>query len=283
MEVGKLETYGTIYKIQNIINGKVYIGQTTLGFYKRYRTGKWSKYTHNQYLKNSVKKYGVDNFAVNECLDVAFSKEELDKKEEYWISYYGSTNNLLGYNGKSGGANGRPSMETRKKMSMSSWSRNKELSEKIRKIISEAHKGVPMSEQQKEKIRKSSKGTPWLCGKLNHNYGIPMSNDQKKKIGQANKGHIHTKESKIKMSETRIRKGIGIGADNNSAITIFMYDLDMSLVQVFGTRKECAEWLFENGYTHNLVTGKSAISTAITREKSYKGFIFKKSSKERGV
>ena len=29
LKIGNLETYGIIYKIENLVNGKVYIGQTT--------------------------------------------------------------------------------------------------------------------------------------------------------------------------------------------------------------------------------------------------------------
>ena len=36
MKIGNLEVYGIIYKIENLVNGKVYIGQTIQGFDKRY-------------------------------------------------------------------------------------------------------------------------------------------------------------------------------------------------------------------------------------------------------
>ena len=36
MKIGNLECYGIIYKIENIVNHKVYIGQTTRGFKNRY-------------------------------------------------------------------------------------------------------------------------------------------------------------------------------------------------------------------------------------------------------
>ena len=51
-----------IYRIFNKINGKSYIGQSIFNFNKRYRGSDWLKYTHNPILKNSVNKYGVDNF-----------------------------------------------------------------------------------------------------------------------------------------------------------------------------------------------------------------------------
>lgn len=51
-----------IYRIFNKINGKSYIGQSIFKFNKRYKGSDWLKYTHNPILKNSVNKYGVDNF-----------------------------------------------------------------------------------------------------------------------------------------------------------------------------------------------------------------------------
>jgi hypothetical protein len=50
-----------IYRIFNKINGKSYIGQSVVSFNKRYKGGDWLKYTHNQILKNSVNKYGLED------------------------------------------------------------------------------------------------------------------------------------------------------------------------------------------------------------------------------
>ena len=99
-----LEVYGIIYKITNKINGKVYIGQTIQkgGFDRRY-CHDLSKNTHNEHLRMSIKKYGIDNFYINKEFDVAFSREELDIKEILWIKYYKSTNEKYGYNISLGG------------------------------------------------------------------------------------------------------------------------------------------------------------------------------------
>lgn len=117
MLIGNLEVYGIIYKIQNLINRKVYIGQTSQvgGFDDRYSyKGKGIEriYTYHLKCKNlnkpynfhllrSIEKHGFDTFIVNKILDVAFSQEELNIKEQCWISYYDSFNN--GYNNNLGG------------------------------------------------------------------------------------------------------------------------------------------------------------------------------------
>ena len=112
-----LECYGIIYKIQNKINGKVYIGQTIQGFNKRYSCkGNGIERVYNFYnnrknrnikinnrLFNSINYYGFDAFEVIEVFDIAFSKEELDIKEKCWISIFNSCERRLGYNNTYGG------------------------------------------------------------------------------------------------------------------------------------------------------------------------------------
>jgi len=108
--------YGYIYKITNKINGKMYIGQTTTKFSKRYSGGKWWKYTSSSHLKYSANKYGVENFLLIEKFDIAFTKEDLDEKEKYWIKFYNATNRKYGYNIKEGGSNGKHNKETIEKL-----------------------------------------------------------------------------------------------------------------------------------------------------------------------
>ena len=122
MKIGNLEIYGVIYKITNLINKKVYIGQTSRenGFKDRYcskgegieRVYNYYKYNLkkgkicNNHLMKSIEKYGFEAFEVNEVFDVAFSRKELDIKEKIYINYYNSTNNLFGYNIEEGGKGG---------------------------------------------------------------------------------------------------------------------------------------------------------------------------------
>lgn len=92
-----------IYKYENKLNGKIYIGQST-NLKNRYR-----QHCYDSTLRApnaritgidvAIKKYGSDNFdfeVIEEC-----SVEELDDRERYWIAYYDSYNN--GYNRTPGG------------------------------------------------------------------------------------------------------------------------------------------------------------------------------------
>lgn len=119
------EVYGVIYKITNNVNNKVYIGQTTVGFQRRYKDGKWWRSTYNTELRKDVELYGLENFEVIEVFDCAMNKDELNRLEEYWILHYGSIYPDKGYNKTYGGNNGRPTDETRKRCSQSRSLRNR--------------------------------------------------------------------------------------------------------------------------------------------------------------
>ena len=68
-----MEVYGIIYMIRNKINNKIYFGQTVQlhGFQDRYKHGDIT-FTHNDHLKNSVIKYGIENFEIREEFDIAY-------------------------------------------------------------------------------------------------------------------------------------------------------------------------------------------------------------------
>lgn len=94
--------YGKVYKITNIINNKVYIGITTLEDVIKNRYCGSLKNTHNTHLRNSIKKYGEENFETNIIYE-AESKEELLEKEKEYIKSYNCMNENYGYNMCAGG------------------------------------------------------------------------------------------------------------------------------------------------------------------------------------
>jgi hypothetical protein len=112
-----MKRYGVLYKITNKINNKVYIGATKKNFNGRYSAkGEGIERVLNYYIGNvkrnsyinvhlvsSIMKYGFDTFEIVEELDVAYTEEELNEKEKFWIQYYDSTNYKNGYNRTIGG------------------------------------------------------------------------------------------------------------------------------------------------------------------------------------
>ena len=92
-----------IYKVKNLINSKVYIGQS-VDIEKRWSTHIAelnNNYHYNAHLQRAWNKYGKENFEfsiVEEC-DV----NQLNQREIYWISKFNSYED--GYNLTSGGGN----------------------------------------------------------------------------------------------------------------------------------------------------------------------------------
>lgn len=237
MYIGNVEVYGIIYKITNLINGKVYIGQTIQGFNKRYKargsdiervykSNKRLKDANKRYCRhlfNAINKYGFEAFEVIKIFDVAFSKEELDIKEKHYIKQYNSNNGNFGYNITSGGEGF---------MGYDIW-KNKTQDE---------------IEQWKRKISISRTGNPKVCGKNNPMYGRPWWNENtpqekidewKDNIRKANSGENnyfygkhHTEETKRKISEKNKEKSKGL--KNKKSIKYILIDLEGNEIVLCG-------------------------------------------------
>lgn len=99
-----------VYKITNIVNGKIYIGKTCKTAQQRFnRHIKQSSgnVKGTDYFHLALKKYGSDKFQLDILETNIENKEELNKREIYWISKYNSTDNKIGYNLLPGGTGGK--------------------------------------------------------------------------------------------------------------------------------------------------------------------------------
>jgi group I intron endonuclease len=105
-----------IYLIRNIVNEKVYVGQTWRPIHKRWDNGRG--YKGNYHFAKAIEKYGVGAFE-HIILTVANTQEMANYWEDHFTSLYDARNKDKGYNIKEAGANGKHSMESRKKMSNS--------------------------------------------------------------------------------------------------------------------------------------------------------------------
>lgn len=96
-----------VYKITNLKNNKVYIGQTIRTLEERFNRHKNDALNNiiDTHFARALRYYGADSFKA-EIIDTAETQEELTQKEQYWIRYYNSIED--GYNetdamNKSGG------------------------------------------------------------------------------------------------------------------------------------------------------------------------------------
>lgn len=109
-----------IYKIENLINGKIYVGQSVdLSKRKNEHFRQLKSHTHyNEHLQRSFNRHGLENFTftILELCDI----NSLTRKEIKWINYFNSTCNKYGYNITTPHNNGERftmSDEQRKKLS----------------------------------------------------------------------------------------------------------------------------------------------------------------------
>jgi group I intron endonuclease len=147
-----------IYKIENTINGKVYIGQTILStinkrMIQHLSTSKNSKLP----LYNAIRKHGWDKFDKHPIEDNIKTTDDLNAAEIYWIRWYDSKiENGMGYNIDNGG-NSIGSMSEEHKKNIYLAHKGIKLTEEHKKKLSEARKGKKHSEETKNKMSETHK------------------------------------------------------------------------------------------------------------------------------
>jgi len=177
------KSFGIIYKTINLVNNKVYIGQTVQFLNARKNTHFSDK--RNYYFHNALHKYGRESF-VWEIIEHCDSKEELDEMEFHYIKQYHSNDREHGYNMTLGGEGTVGHIRSKE------WKRKQSL----------AQAGKIKSDEVKYKISQA------MIGQKNHFYGKHHSIETIKLISSKNMGksHLHTEETKKRISNSK--KGI---------------------------------------------------------------------------
>ncbi len=127
------ESHGRIYCAINSLNEKKYIGKVEFPktikerwkehenegkLLTKMREENPNKRIYGTHLNNAIAKYRLCIWKVKK-IDIAFSKDELDIKETYWIKFYKSYDRRYGYNLTFGGTGGKQTEEVIQKISES--------------------------------------------------------------------------------------------------------------------------------------------------------------------
>jgi group I intron endonuclease len=197
-----------IYCIENLTNGKKYIGQSVnikrrLSVHKTLlKNGKHD----NEFLQRAWNKYGADNFNFYTLVECDIS--ELDTLETYYINLHNTTDDSNGYNHESGGHINKTLSEDTKikigkankghrhtsetKAKMSKRRMGHEVSEETRRKISESEKGKAVSEGVKRRLSEV-------------NTGKILSDKTKNKISQSTRGKPKSEEHRRHIKENHAK------------------------------------------------------------------------------
>jgi group I intron endonuclease len=185
-----------IYKIENLVNGKIYIGSSVdiknrwrqhLGYFSRGKHG-------NVYLQRAWDKYGSENFKFDiiEKCDTGI----LAEREQYYIDLFDACK--FGYNlSPTAGSNLGMihSEEFRKKISLAQMGKKRgPHSEEHKRKISLSETGKkkrPHTEEEKKKLSLLMKGRPCPA-------------NRKPSPFKGKPGRKHTEEEKLKISQNQV-------------------------------------------------------------------------------
>ena len=210
-----------IYKILNILNGKMYIG-SSVSFEQRWtqhRSELRRNKHHSPKLQRAWNKYGEDAFVfsiIEEC-----APEILEKREQFWMDHYNAYGRH-GYNialvagramlGRNHTDEAKAKIsEAQKAKQHSLWRKR---SDETRAKISEANKGKKLSPETRAKLSEAAKNcSPETRAKLSeakkgnqNRLGHKHSDEAKAKMSEAGKGKPKSNETKAKLSASQLGK-----------------------------------------------------------------------------
>ena len=140
-----------VYKITNLLSGKIYVGQTVRTLEKRINQHK--RRTESA-ISQAIKKYGWENFSA-EVLEECETQKQIDEREMFWIAKLDCIS-PKGYNLNEGGSGGRtPTDETRKKQSESAKRRFQNPDEHLKMSMAQRIRFADSAEH--EKLSKAQK------------------------------------------------------------------------------------------------------------------------------
>jgi group I intron endonuclease len=217
-----------LYRVTNLVNGKIYLGMTSRSVKFR-----WSQHVQSSLklkkrsaIAAAISAYGPQSFSVDLVCEVC-GFESAANEERSLIKQYNCMA-PLGYNLTTGGEKiygFNLAVDSRRKMS--AWQVGKVLSEETKrkiglgntgKVFSAEHRKKlsaklslrPRTEAFREKLRLARKGKPRPTGLMDRLHawrvGKPLSEETKRKLSQALKGRAFTPEHLAKIAATKKAK-----------------------------------------------------------------------------
>ena len=154
-QLSKIESgtkpYGIIYKAENLINGKKYIGQTIVPLERRIGHH-FQRGSHCKAFHKALTEFGREAFSFS-VIDSAMSADSLSNREAYWIAFHDSQV-PNGYNIE---ASSRTTSEASRKK-IGDAHRGKTISAATRELIAAARRGTKMSVASSIKKSVAAKG-----------------------------------------------------------------------------------------------------------------------------
>ena len=262
-----------IYKITNLINNKVYIGQHC-GKNKYYFGG-------GTILKSAIKKYNKENFKKEIIISGDFNQQLTDELEKHYIQLNNSTNKKVGYNIQKGGS----STSEERRLKQSNIKKDRKLSDEVK---------LNMSIAQKKRVTPEFK--EWCKNRM---IGNKIMNGRKRDVGSIKKQSntwsylqsLKSKEEKLKSSQKRLKtvdlKQIGEaisktkqrnkkeGWENNQSLSILQLTLDGLPIKLWSSAYQAE---VQKGYLNGRISG---VCKKLYGQKTYKGYDWKYATKEK--
>lgn len=164
---------GVIYKVTNLINKKVYIGQT-IDLEQRKRNHKSESYNQKSSgykcaFHSAIRKYGWDNFVWEILEEITDDLDEMNARERYYIALFNSY--YKGYNETFGGEGNSIEKKTFQECCKSSKIFNEEEIRDIQQMLIDGY-------QNNEILKKYSKLSRSLLNNINIGYNFKRTDVQ---------------------------------------------------------------------------------------------------------